>query len=103
MKNEHAHLKGTEIWVRYGKFHVKAFIADINKSKGITIKSLKTQEDLICLNRKSSYPFQIGKTYHDVFDWYVEAILQGEVDVRLKDRKFLLAMPGLAQSPCAFE
>ena len=103
MKNEHAHLKGTEVWVRDGKFHAKAFVADIDKNKGITIKTLDTQEDLICLNRKSSYLFQIGKTYQDVFDWYVKAILQGEVDVKVKDNKFSIARPGLALSPCAFE
>lgn len=83
-KEDYSSLKGETLkcishkgWAANSKKEAIGFVAGIEFNVGITIKDTETQEDLICLNKKSAdngkYDWT-SKSYETLFNEIVESI-----------------------------
>lgn len=66
------------------------YVARINREFGITLKSMETDEDAFCLNRKQILDFMTCKDkvrqYHEMFSATVKMIKAGSVDAIVTSR-----------------
>ncbi|KKN66879.1 hypothetical protein LCGC14_0467470 [marine sediment metagenome] len=103
MSNKFSKLKGVEVEViNPSGTSGKCFVADIDYEKGITIKSLEEQKNVLCLNK---YSIASYLNYEDTFKYLVARIKEGKIS-RKNTFRYLTGdespMRG-KQASCAFE
>lgn len=80
-------LVGTELVVKnWAKKKVICFVAGYNE-KGITIKSMEAQKDMVCLNAERLHILTDG-TYEEWFAYITTSIERGLLDYRDFERTF---------------
>lgn len=76
--------KGKEVIVYTNRESYNCFVAQCDRTKGITIKSLETEENVFCLNREEAMKcckaVDVNRQYHLLFSKIVAQIEKGYGD-----------------------
>lgn len=93
-------LKGIEVQVKLrGERSMKCFVAEVDYEKGITIKDIERQRDVMCLNKNHMHS---DLDYHTTFVYLLKEIKRGKLSAYRTYKDLAIPRPTGAQVTCAF-